>query len=265
LRPLVAPALRSLALLAMRTEEDAERVRQLGAPADRVRVTGNLKFDGAGSQAAGPDLPWAGAAGLTRAPWLVLASTAEGEEPVLLEAFASLRAAHPGLRALLAPRRPERWDAVAALVERAGLPLVRRSRMPALPAAVPAGGVLLLDTLGELARLYRHADVVFVGGSLVPRGGQNLLDPAAAGRPVLHGRHVDNFRDAEEVLLREGGSLTVDAGSLLATCERLLGDAEERQRRGAAAVRAVRACSGATARTADLLLPILDGARGVAR
>lgn len=254
-RGLVAPVLAEARVLAMRTAEDAARVVELGARPERVTVEGNLKFDAAVRLARDePALPWAAEAGLESPPWVAFASTAAGEERLVLDAFEVLRGARPALRALLVPRRPERWDEVARLVESRGLPLVRRSHGP---RAVPAGGVLLLDTVGELARLYRHAELVFVGGSLVPHGGQNLLEPAAAGRPVLFGPHVQNFRDAEDALLLAGGGVRVTAATLAAETARLLDDEAARRAMGEAARRAVAANEGATRRTLERIAPLL--------
>jgi 3-deoxy-D-manno-octulosonic-acid transferase len=257
-RPLVASVLRDASLLAMRTPEDAERALMLGAPAERVIVTGNLKFDAALAVRDQPDLPWVGAAGLLRGPWIAFASTAAGEEGVLLDAFAKLASERPDLRCLLAPKRPDRRDEVAALIAARRLPFVVRSAAGD-SREVPPGAVLLLDTVGELARLYRHASIVFVGGSLVPHGGQNLLEPASAARPVLFGPHVENFRDAEEALLASGGGLRVTRETLVDAARTLLGDPAARDAVGAAALAAVRRHEGATRRTVDALMPLLVG------
>src|SRR5262249_5315875 len=151
-----------------------------GAPADRVRVTGNIKYDAVGPALPSPSL--ATLLGDGAAPMWVVGSTMAGEEEVVLSAFALARAGTPRLRLLLAPRHPERAPAVAALATRAGYGVARRS---ALGEGVWAeGDVLVLDTLGELAGAYAFATVVFVGGSLVPAGGHNVLEPAGAGRAV---------------------------------------------------------------------------------
>lgn len=258
-RPLIASALRGVAVVCARTEDDARRYREIGAAADRVVVTGNLKFDAASLAAREPDLSWARAAGLTVGPWLAFGSTAEGEEAALLDAFEAVRGRHPDLRLVVAPKRPERWDEAAAMAARRGLAVVRRSAFgDAGPAReVPPGGVLVLDTTGELARVYRHARVAFVGGSLVPHGGQNLLEPAACGVPVLFGPHVANFRDAADALLAGGGGVASDRAHLRADLERLLGDERLRERAAQAARRTVEAHAGALRRTLDLLSPHL--------
>lgn len=257
-RPLVASVFRDASLLAMRTAEDAERALALGAPAERVVVTGNLKFDAALAVRDLPSLPWVEAAGLTSGPWIAFASTAAGEEGGLLDAFAVLAAERPDLRCLLAPKHPDRRHEVAALIVARGLPVSTRSAAGD-PVPTPPGGVLLLDTVGELARLYRHVSLVFVGGSLVPHGGQNLVEPASAGRPVLFGPHVENFRDAEEALLASGGGLPVTHVTLTDVARSLLADPGRRDAAGAAALAAVRRHEGATRRTVEALMPLLAG------
>lgn len=260
LRGLLSEPLASLSVAAMRTRLDAERMLSLGARPERVHVTGNLKFDAAArlAETDTQELPWARGLGLTEGRWVVFGSTAQGEEVAALSAFRALAARVAGLRCVLAPRRPQRWDEVAELVRRRGLPLVRRSAGAGQSSAVPAGGVLLLDTVGELARVYRHAEVAFVGGSLVRRGGQNLLEPAAVGCPVLFGPHVFNFRDAEEALLGTGGGRRVTKETLERAIDGLLADRAERERASSAARAAVLTGRGAARRTADLLEPVLD-------
>ena len=265
-RALVEDALRRVSLVAARSEDDAARWLALGAPASAVHVVGNVKFDAAAAVAAEPDLPWARAAGLTEGRWLVFGSTAEGEEPLLLDAYSRALLAAPDLRLLLAPKRPDRWDSVAALVASRDLHVTRRSGFgpmgPERP--IPPGGVVLLDSVGELARGYRHARVAFVGGSLVPHGGQNLLEPAASGVPVLFGPHVANFRDAEEVLIAGGGGRRVGPEGLTEEIMKLVLDEGNRSQVASAARSAVARGEGATRRTLHLLRPWLaprDGAR----
>ena len=257
-RPLLREALAAADLLAMRSDEDAHRALELGAPPARIVVTGDLKSDAANAAADAPPLPWVGAAGLLSGEWVAFGSTASDELEIVLDAFGALTRLRPGARALLAPRRPDQWDAAEESAMRRGITVVRRSRVEHL-GAPPAGGLLLLDTVGELARLYRHASVAFVGGSLVPRGGQNILEPAAAGAPVLFGPHLANFRDAEEMLLACGGGLRVTSQSLAEAACSLLADESRRRAMGIAARDAVRRSAGATERTMDLLAPLLLG------
>lgn len=185
-------------LCLMQSEADAERIRQLGAPPERVLVTGNLKYapPSADEQARrdriAADLQQQYHLGDGR-PCIVAGSTVEGEEPILLRVFTRLRTmAHlSACRLLLAPRHPERFPEIAHYLERFDWRVARRSRPQ------PEDGqadVILLDTVGELVAAYRWADVAFVGGSLVPRGGHNILEPAAEGRPIVTGPHTENFR-----------------------------------------------------------------------
>ena len=258
-RPLIASALRAVAAVGARTEDDARRFVDLGARPERVVVTGNLKFEAAALAAREPALSWARGAGLEDGAWIVFGSTAEGEEESLLRAFSEARDAAPGLRLVIAPKRPERWDAVAALAARSFATVRRSAFGDAGPAAaVPPGGVLVLDTTGELARVYRHARAAFVGGSLVPHGGQNLLEPAACGVPVLFGPHVANFRDAASALLSGGGGVQVDAGRVAAELVRLVRDEDARARASLAARRVVEEHAGALRRTLELLRPHLN-------
>lgn len=236
----------------MQSEGDAGRIRALGAPGERTEVTGNLKWD--------LPAPEASAAALRRefglppdAPVLVAGSTFEGEEAAVVDAWEALRKEFPTLCLVLAPRHPRRFERVSRLLASRGIPHARRSR--------PTGGesgVLLLDTLGDLRRAYAAGTLCFVGGSLMSRGGQNLLEPAAAGRPVLFGPRTENFAEAARVLLESGAGFRVDSGSALhPVALRLLRDptaCETAGRRGLALVEANR---GATRKTAERILSFL--------
>src|SRR5690606_1743301 len=139
-------------------------------------------------------------------PLLAAASTAEGEESMLLDAFRRLHARHPGLRLLLAPRRADRFDAVARLAAASGFDWVRRSTIGTAPDAA----VLLLDSIGELPAVFGHATVVFMGGTLVPRGGHNVLEPARFARPIVFGPHMENFRDMARAFLAAEAAVQVE-------------------------------------------------------
>ncbi len=185
--------LQDVDLFLAQTEEDATRLRDIGAPVERVQVSGNLKFD-----VAPPPVP-AIVANLRSSfqqagagPIVVCGSTMEGEERLLLLAFQNVLASHPRAVMILAPRRPERFEEVAELIQQFGIRLWRRSSWS---GEATASGVFLLDTIGELASLYALADVAFVGGSLVPRGGHNIIEPAQHGVPIMVGNHTENFRD----------------------------------------------------------------------
>jgi 3-deoxy-D-manno-octulosonic-acid transferase len=253
-RRLLRATLEQIRTFAMQSEEDARRIVALGAPAARVVVTGNMKHD-----AAAPDpreaAAWRERLGLRGRVWIA-GSTHPGEEAAVLDAHAGARARHPGLALIVAPRHPERAPEVVALVEARGW----RARLRSEGGAGPGepGTVVVLDTVGELSTLYSVADVVFVGGSLVPRGGHNLLEPARLGKPVLFGPHTANFREAAALLASGGGGLVVEDGAgLAARLGALLADEGERQRRGEAAQRAVVSRQGAVRHTLDLLSDLL--------
>jgi 3-deoxy-D-manno-octulosonic-acid transferase len=250
-RWLMRNVLADVSVFAMQTDEDARRIVALGAPPERVVVTGNLKSDllpGTGADDAG----WRENLGLgADARLWVAGSTHRGEEAVVLDVFQRARARWPALRLLLAPRHPERAGEVEALIRERGLPAARRSRPPATP--VP-GTVIILDTVGELASLYGLAEVVFVGGSLVPVGGHNVLEPAMRGKPVLVGPHMSNFREGAELLQRSGGGLVVkDGAELERELARLLEDRDLARRMGEAARTAFAGRQGAVSATLDLV------------
>jgi 3-deoxy-D-manno-octulosonic-acid transferase len=249
--------LRHVRLFCMQSDADAERILALGAPAERVTVTGNLKYDLPVSEHAVDAT--AIRAGLALPPdcrLVVAGSIHRGEDEAVVEAYRAAAASHPDLCLLLAPRHPERLEEVERVVARAGVPCVRRSRLPA--EAPRAGGAILLDTMGELARLYAAASVVFIGGSLIPHGGQNILEPAAYGRPVLHGPHMGNFADMRDLFRTAGAAVEVaDGPSLARALLALLDDPAAADRMGQAGRAIVEAQRGATRRTADLVGALL--------
>jgi 3-deoxy-D-manno-octulosonic-acid transferase len=169
----------------------------------------------------------------------------------VLEAHVAASERFPGLALVLAPRHPERVPEVLALVRERGVPAVRRSELPRLGTT---SAVIVLDTVGELAQLYTIADVVFVGGSLIPAGGHNMLEPALRRKPVLFGPHTTNFRDAAALVTSSGGGLVVaDGAALTRELVRLLGDATLRAQMGAAGYEAVAARHGAVRETLALV------------
>lgn len=255
-RPLFRRVLGQVTLFAMQSEADAQRITALGAPPERVVVTGNLKMELA-APVGGAGLRWRGLLGLGTAPVLVAGSTHRGEEGPLLDAFLSLRRSGRGVRLVLAPRHPERVDEVEALVGARGLRSVRRSRLE--PGGAGAE-VILLDTVGELGEIYAAADVVFVGGSLVPVGGHNVIEAARHARAVVFGPIMTNFREASNLLLEAGAALQIPAAAGLEDALRaLLEDPDRRHRLGAAAAAAVRAHQGACRRTIEALEAVVVG------
>jgi 3-deoxy-D-manno-octulosonic-acid transferase len=244
-------------LIAAQTLEDAERFLAIGAQSARTRVIGNIKFDlelGAGVIDQGRALR--SSFGSARPTWIA-GSTHAGEEEIVLAAHQELRADRADALLLLVPRHPDRFRAVADLLRSRGLRFTRRSSgvLPDLSTQV-----VLVDSVGELAALYASADVAFVGGSLVPIGGHNLLEPAALGVPVLTGPSHSNGRDIARLLLQQGAALQVDdARELAAALARLIADPAERRRMGAIGRHMVESNRGSVARLLELIEPLLSG------
>jgi 3-deoxy-D-manno-octulosonic-acid transferase len=247
--------LRAIDLFLMRSDEEAERVLALGAPPDRVWVTGNTKFD-----ALVPD-PDPGRVEALRAemglpakaPVFMAGSTHEGEEEPLLGVYRGLLKRHPDLRFVIAPRYLERAGKVIGLATQAGL----SARLRSGGAAAGAAQVVVLDTIGELSTAYRLATLVFVGGSFVRRGGQNVLEPAGQGRPVLFGPHTENFKDSVQVLVGRGGIQVATSEQLLRVAQELLARPEALAALGELAREAVSQIRGASPRNVDHILNLL--------
>ena len=254
---LFTDAVSTAAIVAAQAEGDAERFRALGAAPASTHVTGNLKFDfelPEGLAERGRRLRAAYAPG--RAMW-VAGSTHEGEEAAVLAAQRQVRAAHTDALVAIAPRHPARFAAVAEQLGKAGVAFVRRSDGEgARGAAAPE--VLLLDSLGELLEFYAASDVAFVGGSLVPVGGHNLLEPAALGLPVLTGPNNFNGPEVAQLLISRGAAQVVhNPQELGAAVSTLLADDAERERIGALGRDSVAASRGALARLLELIEPLL--------
>ena len=255
-RKLLAAVLRNVDLFLAQSKADARRLVAIGAPAARMCVTGNLKFE----LNPAADTPVAGQlAAALRAhgirPVLVAGSTLPGEEDILLPMFRAVVARHPGILLLLAPRHPERFDAVASLLASSGVRFQRRSQWNG--HTLPAGSVFLLDSIGELSSLYRFADLAFVGGSLVPRGGHNVLEAAQYGVPILVGPHTENFRQIVRIFQAAGALRVVGRESLTATVLQLLSNEPQRKEMGERASQTLQGQQGATARTLEVLLKLL--------
>ncbi|MGH7389233.1 MAG: 3-deoxy-D-manno-octulosonic acid transferase [Candidatus Rokuibacteriota bacterium] len=250
-RPLLRRVLDDVTVFAMQSQEDARRMIALGARPERVFVTGNLKHDALPDAAGIVDL-WRRLLALRpdQRVWIA-GSTHRGEDEAVLAAHRAARAECPGLVLILAPRHPERVGEAVSLVEARGWAAVRRSE---LPRGSIGDAVIVLDTVGELAQLYAVADVVFVGGSLVPAGGHNMLEPALRRRPVLFGPHTENFREVAALLVDSGGGIAVrDAAELATEVRRLLADAALRDKLGAAGLEAAAARHGAVRATLELV------------
>lgn len=245
-------------LYLMQTDEDADRIRRLGAPADRVVVSGNLKYD------IEPDRRLVEGLELIRkyflagapAPVWIAGSTAEGEEELVLRAFERLRTDCPTARLILAPRHPERFSSVAALLTGRHWDFVRRSQLG--PVDGSSSKVLLLDTMGELSALYAFAQVAFVGGSLVKKGGHNILEPAAAGVPVVMGPFMSNFAKMVRDFLEHNAAIQVrGAEELGSVVKRLLKNPRQSREMGERGRMLLNQSAGATARTVEKILELL--------
>jgi 3-deoxy-D-manno-octulosonic-acid transferase len=254
-RGLLKSVLANVDLFLAQTTEDASRLAAIGAQPERIRVAGNLKFDMPAPPATAivESLRKSIAARGAR-PVLVCGSTVEGEEPLLLKAFENLLVQHPVAVMILAPRHPERFAAVAALLEKMSIRFCRRSSWNGVPLS---GGVLLLDTIGELSSLYALADVAFVGGSLVPRGGHNILEPAQHGVATLVGTHTENFRDIVRLFQTRDAVRVVGPSELPLVLMDLLNNEAERKALGQRAAEAARSQLGATDRITSELRRLL--------
>jgi len=269
IRPVMRALLQKFTWLTVQTAEYRERLEALGAPSERVVVTGSVKYDGLQHDRAN------GATGLLREvfgiapgePVFIAGSTQAPEEELVLEAYRQLRTEQPNLRLVIVPRHRERFNEVAELIERSGMGLVRRSTAGDSVAARRATRpILLLDTLGELSACWGLADIAFVGGSLTNRGGQNMLEPAAYGAAVLFGPNTFNFRHAVELLLARDAAIVVRSGDELTSAVRtLLRDDAARLAMGSRARELVLSQQGATRRVVDLLNDVLPGEIGTSR
>jgi len=255
----------------MQSEEAARRIVALGADPARVVVTGSLKFDSL-------DWPGVGPHGQSRdrvlryfriqpgRPVVIAASTLRGEDQAAFEAFHRVQARWPDALLIVAPRHPERFEEVTRLAAEEGFRVVRKTTLPV--DGTPDADVVILDTIGELARLYQIASVVFVGGSLVDAGGHNILEPAMFGKAIVFGPHMHNFAEISAEFLRGGAAVQVSTTRELGEClVDLVGDGVRRASLGAAARAIVEGNRGAKARTMAVitaLLPPRDpGRRGV--
>lgn len=252
---LTRATLANVAGVGAQSESDAARMRALGAP--QVEVTGSIKFE------LEPPADLAARAAQLRAgfggrPAWVAASTRDGEEGYVLDAFRRLRARFPDLLLILVPRHPERFDAVARLCAQQGFALERRSTRR--DGVAPGTDILLGDTLGELLLFYAAADVAYVGGSLVPLGGQNLLEACAVGTPVAFGPHMFNFSEISRMSLERGAARQVeDSAQLAEALGAWLADAGARREAGAAGRRMVEENRGALEKTLALVARALKG------
>ena len=260
LRGLWRPILRRLTRVLAQSAVDAERLQAIGCRPDRVAIAGNLKFDVRAAQETDATLILrAQAAGLRL---VVAGSTLEGEEAALLDAWPQLLFADAQLAMVLAPRHPERFAAVASLLEKSGNAWVRRSQWTAAPArALRPGTIVLLDTIGELASVYSLAGVAFVGGSLVPAGGHNPLEPAQFGVPIVMGPHYANFVAITDALRNDDALRIAAKAELAAALTDLLLERAFAEAMGARAKAVFHRQAGATDRCVDAIREALAANR----
>jgi 3-deoxy-D-manno-octulosonic-acid transferase len=272
-KPLLAKVFRNYRILMMQSEEDARRISAMGAPLEKILVAGNIKFDKSlveqnASEKAPRDLDAAFCLAGTDAPLIVAGSTHPGEEEILLEVLQRIRQL-PELgrtRLLLAPRHPERFEEVAGLIVRKGLTLLRRTGGP---TRENSADVLLLDTLGELAAVYRFATVVFVGGTLVRHGGHSIMEPALYSKAIVVGPSMENFRAILEEFRANSAIRQIFAGEedrklqieqLTQAFGNLLQNTRERENLGSAALSILEKNRGATGLTAEKIALVFEEA-----
>jgi 3-deoxy-D-manno-octulosonic-acid transferase len=258
------PLLEQLSLALAQSEIDADRLKTLGCRPQGISVAGNLKFDVHAANEADATLQLKALAPDMR--FMVAGSTLEGEEAALLKAWPQLLEADPQLAMVLAPRHPERFSAVAALLDQSGFKWVKRSGWRSQSAStiqpLHPGQIVLLDTIGELASVYSLAAVAFVGGSLIPAGGHNPLEPAQFGVPIVMGPHYANFRAITDDLLAHDAIRITEKENLAKVLVDLLCDGTAAKAMGDRACQVFAQQSGATARCMDALKELLaEGAR----
>jgi 3-deoxy-D-manno-octulosonic-acid transferase len=264
-RPFIKRVLADIDRFCVQGEETSRRLIELGAEPSRITITGSLKFD---SLETSP-MPGRGRERVLRffripasRPVIIAGSTLKGEEEPVIRAFNRVRASGVNALLIIAARHPERFDEVERVCRQEGLSALRRTELPI--DAEPRADAVVLDTIGELAPLYQIATVVFVGGSLVPAGGHNILEPALYGKPIMFGPHMENFGEIAEAFLANGAAIQVrSGGELEEVMLSLIGDPVRRARVGAAAKALIESNRGARDRTLavirDLMPPDREG------
>ena len=256
LRRLWRPFLERISQFLAQSKETAERLVRIGAPPQRVSVMGNLKYD----VRAGEASPMTRRIGslLYQARLIVAGSTLAGEEEVLLAAWPAIQKAVPDAALLIAPRHPDRFEEVSGLIRKSGYPFFRCSQLLGDTEPIVGGTILLLDTIGDLASMYEVGAVAFVGGSLVPKGGHNPLEPAQFAVPVVMGPWFENFRDVVEGMRATDAIRIVAPEKLSETLVALLRDREDAKALGERGRAAFEAQTGATSRTVQALMALLQ-------
>ena len=254
--------LASIDLFIMQSQTDAERIISLGADASKVTVTGNLKFDVESyisSRPANSNLEGSRVI-------FVAGSTHRGEEEIIVDVYREIRNVYPHIVLILAPRHPERVNELEKLLRSRDFKFAKRTDLSSPFQYSDLSQIILLDTIGELTRFYSLAKIVFVGGSLVPAGGHNILEPASLGKGVLFGPHMDNFEEiAQSFISRGAGRVVCNRKELLRSILQLLANPEELERMGRAALEIVKAHKGAAEKSAILARNLLTHVQGALR
>ena len=259
LRPFMRRVLANVSLILAQSDSSAQRFQCLGVPAHKVQTVGNTNIDRALSQAEQPTPPHPMASLLAARQVLVAGSTHDGEETALLSVFQRLRAQHPGLCLVLAPRHLERVETVARHVQVCQLSAIRRSRYSDEADSGSRPDVIILDTLGELVAFYKLCTVAFVGGSLVPIGGHNILEPAMFAKPLLFGPHMHHFPELADLLRNADGAMQVDNETdLYAQMTHLLANPAEAAAMGQRALQVLDSNRGALQRTCEALTELIE-------
>ena len=258
IRLIVSRLLRKFSLILMQSEQDAARVLDLGAPKERIFTVGNLKFDllllGPGNRRH----EIRDKLGIGKEESLLVAgSTHRGEEEIILDCFLRLKREYKNLKLLIAPRHVERTQEIEQIIARHNLTSLRYSTNGPTGQRATGNEIIILNIIGELKSIYSAADIVFIGGSLVKKGGQNPIEPAALSRPVIFGKYMFNFQDVAKSFLENKGAIQVqDKDGLYSSIKLLLNDSAEKKRLGVNAKHTVDKNSGSSQRTIDLILPL---------
>lgn len=271
IRPIIRSILRKTTLFCMRTERDAERIKELGAPADRVKVSGNMKFDSIFIKDENEMAKWPPVK--NRNLWLkdeskliIAGSTHHGEDERILQSYKKIKRDYPDLTLLLAPRHIERVNEINAQIEQSGFNAVKISEVEKrcaatagdITTAYDGNSVFILDSIGRLSALYKLATVVFMGGSLIPHGGHNFIEPACYAKPMLTGPYVHNFKDICELLKsKDAIEIVHNNNELASSLRRLLTDEDRRKAMGERARKIVIDNIGSTDRNIELIRPFL--------
>lgn len=270
IKPIMGAILGKTTLLCMRTEQDAERIERLGASAGRIKISGNMKFDNVAIKGENENDVWPPIK--NKDLWLpdfskliIAGSTHRGEDGKILRAYKVLRKNHPDLALLIAPRHIERVSEISSLIEQSGFKAVRIKEVEekcrgAGKAEPPYGkdSVFVLDSIGHLSSLYKLATVVFMGGSLVPHGGHNFIEPAAHAKPIVTGPHVRNFEDICELFaINDAIEIVNNDNELINSLQNLLEDEDRRRKMGEKARKVVFDNVGSTDRNVELIKQFL--------